>query len=62
VYLSALNGGGQATQGIKGVGVLDANAHFKLIRLDDGSFALQTVNGRELRHGQRRRGPAETIS
>ena len=45
LYLNAIGGGGQSTQGIQAIGVLDVNSHFKFIRLVDGSYALQTPNG-----------------
>ena len=45
LYLYTLGGGGQTTQGIQAIGVLDVNSHFKFIRLVDGSYALQTPTG-----------------
>jgi hypothetical protein len=44
-FLTAINGGGQATFGMTHFSGLFTNSQFTLIRLDDGSYALRTPNG-----------------
>ncbi|ODT46633.1 MAG: hypothetical protein ABS70_00480 [Nitrospira sp. SCN 59-13] len=44
-YLTALNGGGMASQAITAFSGLQAGSRFRLLRQSDGSYALQTSNG-----------------
>lgn len=44
-FLTALGGGGQTTNAMTHFSGLFSDSYFKLIRLDDGSYALQTSNG-----------------
>ena len=44
-YLTALNGGGMASQAVTAYSGLQAGSRFRLLRQSDGSYALQTSNG-----------------
>ena len=44
-YLTALNGGGMASQAVTAFSGLQVGSRFRLLRQSDGSYALQTSNG-----------------